>query len=141
VRSIEQRLRDWLYAVCIVWTLSQMAFGLTQFLKIDRFQVPPSMPFAYLVFLVAYGVRKEVDRWVKVSYKKRRGEYFFWLWALYLFVLYVVEWYTREKYVVPSRSIEALVYAGIVYVGTGTSRILRLWKLRDERRAERRKNG
>jgi hypothetical protein len=116
-----------------------MVMGLTEYLHIGGYKIPSAMPFVASIFLVAYGVRKEMDRWLQMAYQKRRGEYFFWMWSIFLFVLFVGQWISHEKYVVPSKCIEAMMYAGIVYIGTGVSRILSIWKLQTQKAVERRR--
>lgn len=121
---IEKRLRDILYAFCVLWTLAQMAMIVLEFLRVNRWVLPSSMPLAYFLLISAYGIRKEIDRWVHGQTKRRRGERFFWMWALMAFALYVASFVTHGEYVVPRSLLETWLYATIVYAGTGTSRIL-----------------
>ena len=126
----EKRLRDYLYWFCIAVTVAQMAMGVLEFLGYPGLGMPLEMPMAYLFILSAYVARKEVDRWLYQSTSKRRGERFFWMWAFLVEGMLLVQWATHRREPLPHDVVECFLSATVVYLISGTSRILhcKLWR-------------
>lgn len=126
----EKRLRDYLFWFCIAVTIAQMLMGVLEFLGSPGLRMPKDMPMAYLFVLTAYVTRKEVDRWLYQGTRKRRGEWFFWMWAFLVEGMLAVQWITNRREPLPRDVVECFFSATVVYLVSGTSRILhcKLWR-------------
>ncbi|MFA6495630.1 MAG: hypothetical protein WCV50_00735 [Patescibacteria group bacterium] len=96
---------------------------LLEFLHFDNFSIPGSMPFAYLLLILIYVLRKEVDRWLRRNTKKRRGELFVIGWWLTLLMMFIVEFSTHSRYCVSKRMMETCILVLLPYIGTIVSKI------------------
>lgn len=135
----EKRLRDFLYWFCVVVTIVQMAMGVSEFLGLPWFHMPIDMPMFYLFILAAYVARKEMDRWIYETYRKRRGETFFWMWALLVEGMFLTQSIAGRNEPLPHDVKACFTNATVVYLVSGTSRILhcRLWQYRQRYFARR----
>jgi len=115
---------DWLFKLLAGWTIIQLAMCVAEFLKLDSFSVPGSMPFGYFLLLILYIVKKESDRWLDVRWKKRKGEFYLVAWFIVAGVMFIIEFFTLDKYIVPKRLIETLIWIVVVYFGAMISIII-----------------
>lgn len=118
---------DWFFRFCAVWTFVQMFLTVWEFLALTpHLVIPNKMPLANLLLLATYVLRKETERWIAGLRAKRNGEFLFWGWWLLTLLLFVVASVTNERFAVPDRLLENLVYVTIVFVG-GTGSKAAYW--------------
>ncbi len=115
---------NWLFKLLAGWAIVQLAMCVAEFLKLDSFSVPGSMPFGYLLLLILYIVKKESDRWLDVRWKKRKGEFYLVTWFIIAGVMFSIEFYTLGKYTVPGRLIETPIWIVVAYSGAMISIIM-----------------
>src|SRR3989344_401067 len=115
---------DTLFVFLSVWTIVQFTMCLMEFLHWDNYAVPLEMPLSYFLLVMIYVLRKEVDRWLKKSLRKRKGEYFLLGWWLAMLVMFVIEFMTLGRYSVPSRMVETCIWVLIPYCLSALSKIL-----------------
>ncbi|MFC1687328.1 hypothetical protein ACFL0L_02020 [Patescibacteria group bacterium] len=90
----------------------------------DTFTVPGEMPIAYFLLIIIYVLRKEVDRWLKKEWKKRKGEFFLIGWWCGLLIMFIIEFKTHGNYTVPKRMIETCIWILIPFAVTASSKIV-----------------
>lgn len=109
---------DWFFRFCATWTFAQMFLTVWDFLDLTPTMViPERMPIANLLLLATYVLRKEAERWIARVRAKRKGEFLFWGWWVLTLLLFVIASVTNERYTVPNRLLENLVYVTAVFVG------------------------
>ena len=108
--------------LCALWSIIQLGMCVVEFLKIDAFKVPPSMPFIYAILVFLYFVNKEFDRWLNRSWRKRQDEYFIVIWWCVLLAMTVIEFATQGKLTVPTRMIETCLAITVPFLLTEVSK-------------------
>jgi len=115
---------DYLFWFLASWTIIQFAMCVGEFIHFDTFTVPTEMPFAYFLLILIYVLRKEVDRWLRKAWKKRKGELFLVGWWFALLIMFIIEFKTLGKYSVPNRMINTCFWILIPYGVTTVSKII-----------------
>ena len=115
---------DYLFWFLTLWTVVQFTMCVVEFIHLDTFSVPGEMPAAYFLLIIIYVLRKEVDRWLRKHWKKRKGEFFLIGWWCGLLIMFIIEFKTHGHYAVPKRMIETCIWILIPFAATAVSKIV-----------------
>lgn len=102
----------------IVITFLQMAYFIIEFFKPGVLKLPTSAPFLYFVILAAWVTRKEIERWLRKRWMKKKGELYVYVWLIMIWLVILISTVTKGKYQLPSKLIETVLYVVMVYLGT-----------------------
>jgi len=95
-----------------------------EFIHLDNFIVPSTMPVGYFLLVLIYVLKKNVDRWFKINWKKRKGELYLVAWWLAMLMMYVVEFATHGQYRVPQKMIETCILILLPFGSNAISKIM-----------------
>lgn len=115
---------DNMFYFLAIWTITQFAMCVVEFVKVNTFRIPEEMPFVYFLLILIYALRKEVDRWLKKTRKARKGELFVLGWWFAMLVMFIIEFRSLGFYTVPDRMIQTCIWVLLPYAATSISKII-----------------
>ncbi|XOU94816.1 MAG: hypothetical protein ACNFW9_01985 [Candidatus Kerfeldbacteria bacterium] len=115
---------DYLFVMLAIWTSVQFVMIIVEFIKYENFTVPGGMPFGYFMLLLLYIIKKESDRWLKIHWEKRVGEFYLIGWFVAMMIMFIIEFSTDGEYKVPRKLFETIIAIVVAYIGSMSSIII-----------------
>jgi hypothetical protein len=116
--------REYLFWLCAVWTIVQMASIAAEFFGSRIVKFPPTMPLYNFLLVSVYALIKEGARWAQKKLGKKPGEYFFVAWWLFTLMLFTASALTQHRYEVPHGAYANCWFVSVVYVASTLSKLL-----------------
>lgn len=95
-----------------------------EFIHVDKFTVPPTMPVVYILLIFVFVLKKNVDRWFNRNWKKRKGELYLVGWWIAMLMMYIIQFETHDQYRVPPKMIETCILILLPYGVNTISKVL-----------------
>lgn len=138
----EESINSSLYAICLTVTLIAVVTTLVRFFSRGAYP-PDEINFFYLGVLALYSLHKEAVHWLTEKadgQRKRKGEYFVYLWLILAATLYCINFFSkgyfgvaddgRELHALRDTALIAIEVSGVFVI----SRFLKIFRLAVPRR-------
>ena len=130
--------KDWLCLLTIIVTVLQLFYFTLEFFKPGVLKLPTSAPFLYFTILSTWVIKKEINRWLKKKWIKKKGELYVACWLIMTWLMILISTITKGKYELPSKLIETVLYVVMIYLGTCFSKYRKYKQLMRVRKKEER---
>lgn len=124
---------DWLCLLTVIITIVQMGIFVTEFLKPGILKIPKETPFLYFIILAFWVIKKEIERWLKKKWVKRKGEIYVMAWLALGWIMVLISSFFKGKYQIPAKLMETILYVVFIYIGSCFSKYKKYKQLSDKR--------
>ena len=134
IREIELGVNKNLFLICSIITIVAMGMGMIEFFGRGAFP-PPGMNILYIGVLFIYSLHKEMLRWLGEKSKQRQGEWFVYSWIILAFLLYIINFLTKDYFSISSKGVplESLsditataLEVGFIFILTRLSKVIKI---------------
>ena len=134
IRKVELGVNKNLFLICALITVVAILMGIIEFFSRGAFP-PPGMNVFYIGILFIYSLHKEMLRWLGEKSKERQGEWFVYSWIILVFVLYIVNFLSKNYFSVSAQGVhlESLrditttsLEVGLIFILTRLSKVIKI---------------
>ena len=134
IRKVELSVNRNLFLICALITIVAMLMGIIEFFSRGNFP-PPGMNVFYIGILFIYSLHKEMLRWLGEKSKQRQGEWFVYSWILLVFILYIINFLSKDYFSISSQGVhlDALrditataLEVGLIFVLARLSKVIKI---------------